>query len=68
MYDPELSAKISVWRQKCNAGTITDAEMQEAVAAMRAGRLTAAAQPTKSKSTKGPAKSADSMLGELDGL
>lgn len=69
MITPELQTKIQTWRAKAAAGTITEDEMREAVAALRQSRLTAAAQPTKAKTaSRGPARSADDMLGELGNL
>ena len=59
---PELQNKLSIWRSKAAAGTITLEEMREAIVALRAGRKGAAAAPsTKSKSNR----SADELLGDL---
>jgi len=64
---PELQSRVQVWRQKANAGTLSIDEMREAIAALRGGRL-AAANATKTTRAKGPAKSADDLLTELEGL
>lgn len=68
MISPELQSRVQVWRQKANAGTLSIDEMREAIAALRGSRLSAANAPTKSRTTKGPAKSADDLLSELEGL
>ena len=67
---PELSAKIASWRMKVADGTITQEELKEAIAHLRAGRLTAAQAATKSKIAKArvAAPSAESLLGELDSM
>jgi hypothetical protein len=69
MLSPEIQSKITMWRMKAANGTITEDEMREAVAALRESRLTAAAQPTKSKSggPKAPVN-ADALLNQLEGL
>jgi len=64
---PELQSRVQVWRQKANAGTLSIDEMREAIAALRGGRL-AAANTAKTPRAKGPAKSADDLLTELEGL
>ena len=62
-------AKIDLWRQKVLAGeTLTDDEYREAVNIMRAGRVAAAEAGARKRATKGPAKSADELLDELDDL
>lgn len=65
----ELIAKIAIWRAKAADNTITLEEMKEAVIAMRAGRMEAAAANASSskKSSKPKAKveDADDMLNEL---
>lgn len=64
----EVGAKVDVWRQKMLAGTLTFEEQQAAVQAIRAGRIAAASQGAKTRAAKGPAKTAEQMLGELDAL
>jgi len=46
---PELSSKISDWRLRCAEGTMTEAEMLEAVKYLRAGRVAAAQSSTATK-------------------
>jgi len=67
---PELQSKIAIWRSKSADGTISLAEMREAIIALRAGRKAAieAASASRKSSPKRPSKSADDMLGELEGL
>jgi len=47
---PELQAKIASWRAKAANGTLTVEEMTQAMAALREGRMTAAASSPSSKS------------------
>ena len=70
MLTPELQSKFSDWRHKAISGTITTEEMKEAILALRGSRRSAAdaAKASKSRSTKGPARSVDDLLGELEGL
>lgn len=63
---PETQNKIAQWRQKAIAGTLSIEEMREAVIALRMGRRSAVVDAAKTK--KGPTKSADEMLNELDNL
>ena len=69
LQSPELQSKIQMWKQKSLDGTITIEEMKEAIIHLRGDRPSSADAPKASKSrTKGPVRSADDMLGELDGL
>ena len=69
MISPELSMRMATWRQKASAGTLSIEEMREAIAALRGSRRTAAeAAPAKRSSSRGPARSADDMLKDLEGL
>ena len=65
MFSPELQAKISLWRQKSADGTITDAELREAVTLLRGERKTATVTSAKRKKAAVEVKSADDMLNEL---
>lgn len=70
MMEPELQSKFATWRQRATAGLLTTEEMKEAILALRGSRRAAAESSkasTKSR-TKAPARSADDMLGELEGL
>jgi hypothetical protein len=65
---PELQSKLFVWRQKAADGTISLDDMREAIKALRAGRQSAVVESKASGGTrkaKGPARSADDLLGEL---
>lgn len=66
---PEMQAKLSVWREKARAGTLSQEEMREAICALREDRtrsITAGAEK-KSRAVK-KVVSADDLLSELDGL
>lgn len=67
----ELQMKMSLWRQKAVEGTLTQDEMREAIALMRAGRAagqTASASGTSRRAkAKAEIPSADDMLNELGG-
>lgn len=67
---PELQSRIALWRMKIAEGTITKEEMQQAVAALREGRLSAAASASSTRRAKAKAEipSAADLLGELDAL
>lgn len=62
----ELLNKISQWRQKAISGTLSMEEQREAVIAMRMGRMSAVIAASAKR--KGPGKSADDLLSELDSL
>ena len=66
---PELQARISIWRQKAIDGTLTVEEMKEAIAALRAGRVSAAhaSEASRKKTAKTAIPSADDLLAELGG-
>jgi len=67
---PELLSKIAGWRAKEAAGTLTIDDMKLAIAAMREGRLNAAAASDGAKRKKARAviKSADQLLDELSSM
>lgn len=68
---PEIINKVNEWRRKAADGTITLEEQKEAILLLRQNRtsaLTASAGAKKKPSAKKPAKSADELLNELDGL
>ncbi len=67
---PDLQMKVSVWRQRLLAGTITKEEMIEAVVILREGRRSAAqasATSAKSRATKAstPAVNGNDLLDEM---
>jgi len=63
----ELQAKISDWRLKAAAGTLSLDEMREAIKYLRAGRVQAAVASAASKRKTAIAviPSADDMLADL---
>jgi len=68
---PETSAKLDLWRQKCLDGSITKEELREALQILRYDRQNSAAPPKKSGA--GGKKAAanvdsDALLSELEGL
>ena len=65
MLDANVTNQLAIWRQKAAAGTITQAEMREAILLLRQSRRSAAEDTKKSTTKKGPSKSADDLLAEL---
>jgi len=70
---PELSAKVQLWRQKAREGTLTQDEMREAIATLRAERTGAAATSEKSREKKAGVRakaniSSDDLLSQLDNI
>lgn len=69
MLDAETQNKLSEWRRKSMEGTATVEEMRAAIIALRGNRRSAVESSSKkSRSTKGPTRSVEDMLSELDGL
>lgn len=66
MQSPEVQQKISTLRQKALAGTLTPDECKEGIILLRGSRRSAATEATARK--RGPAKSTDELLKELDKL
>jgi len=66
----ETETKFAVWRQRAIEGTLTEAEMAEAVRIMRGDRRGAAIASDKSRKSaaKTAIPSADDLLSELGGL
>jgi hypothetical protein len=68
--DANMINKVQEWRRKFADGTITLEEQKEAILILRQNRnaagAAAAASKSKAKKPKGPAKSADDLLSELD--
>lgn len=63
-----ISSQIQIWRQKCRDNTITQAEMKEAIAAIRKERAACSEKSTVSRAKKATAKApidSDALLGEL---
>ncbi len=64
---PEVQMRLEELRTKAANGTITDAELREAIEALRQGRIANATASKTSRSRKTAAKpDADAMLAELD--
>lgn len=70
MISPELQSKFASWRAKAADGTLTEAEMREAIIALRAGRMQAAAsaQTSRKKAAIREIPRAEDLMGELDDL
>lgn len=64
---PELQAKLAIWKQKAISDTLTIEEMREAITLLRGDRRSAS-EATKRTKAKKAVKSADELLGELEGL
>jgi hypothetical protein len=64
-----LAAKVDLWRQQVVAGQqLTDDEYRAAVEFMRHGRVAASVAGSKRRAAKGPVKSGDELLDELDAI
>jgi hypothetical protein len=71
--NPELSAKMQLYREKASAGSLTREEMREIIVLLQEGRVQAAATSAKSGVRKTAAKAkanidSDGLLGELEDL
>ncbi len=70
----EMQTQIQIWREKATAGTLTQADMRDAIAALRADRVGAQATSTASKARKSATAAgkkpvnSDDLLSELDGM
>ena len=69
----ELAAKVEHWRQKVRDGTITDAELREALTVLRQGRAmvpkATGGSRTKAKAAAGKKEiDADQLLADFGGL
>lgn len=64
---PELTSRIQIWRQRQRDGTLSEADMAEAVAALRGERKSAAIASDTARRSRAKAEvpDADSMLREL---
>ena len=64
---PELLSKIAIWRAKALDGRLTEAEMAEAVLALRADRVGAqiASDSSRRKKAKAEIPSAEDLLKEM---
>lgn len=68
--DNTTQARVTEWRAKAQAGTLTVEEMREAIKVLRAGRVSAAfaSETARRKKAKAVVPSADDLLSELGGL
>lgn len=64
---PELTSKIQIWRQRARNDELTEADMAEAIAALRGERKGAAvaSDTARRKSAKSAIPDANAMLAEL---
>lgn len=64
---PELTSRIQIWRQRARDGVLTEADMAEAINALRGERRGAAtaSDNARRKTAKAAVPDADSMLREL---
>ena len=67
MYSPETVERIRQLRARDAEGTLTIEDMKEAARLIRAGRMNAS-QVKAAARAKGPLKSGDAMLDELDSM
>jgi hypothetical protein len=65
---PEVQTKLAEYRQKSLENTITLEEMKDAIRLMRAQRMMAASTAKKPSAARAPARSADELLSEFEGL
>lgn len=67
---PEVNQRVAQLRAKAAAGTMTEADMAEAIEILRAGRVGAAAASdgARRKTAKAVIPDADSLLDELGGV
>lgn len=65
---PETLNRIAEWRRKSEDRTITPDELKAAIIVLRENRRTATVPTKKASRAKAPARSADSLLSELDNL
>ena len=67
---PELQSKISIWRAKAVAGTLSVEEMKEAIRALRQDRVGAsiASETSRRKTAKAASPDANDLLAEMGGL
>lgn len=66
---PEIHAKMPIWKARAARGELTQAEVFEAMAVLRAGRQSAAEQTVAKRTTRAKAAvpSADDMLAQILG-
>lgn len=64
---PDLVSRVQIWRQRAKEGSLTEADMAEAIAAIRGDRKSAAiaSDTSRRKTAKAVVPDADDMLKEL---
>jgi hypothetical protein len=64
---PEIAAKMPIWKARAARGELSESEVFEAMAALRAGRQSAAEQTVAKRAKKAAAAvpSADDMLSQM---
>jgi hypothetical protein len=64
---PDLVSKIQIWRHRAKEGTLSEADMAEAILALRGDRKSAsiASDTSRRKTAKAVVPDADDMLKEL---
>jgi hypothetical protein len=63
----DIQEQVQIWRQKATEGSLTLAEMREAIQFLRANRSTATTA-AKAKGTSKKVVSSEDLLSELEGL
>ena len=66
--NPELAAKVELWRQKIAEGTLTKEEQVEAVKYLRAGRISSIqSAPAKRAKAIKAIPNAEDLLSDMEG-
>lgn len=68
--NPELQAKIAMWRYKAAQGTLTPEDEKEAIAALRSGRIGAAVSSERARTARAKVAipDANDLLNEIGDL
>lgn len=64
----DLNARIAEWRQKSREGTLSEEDLQEAVIALRQGRVAAAERSKTGRKRVAKDINTDDLLNELENL
>lgn len=67
MYSPEENSKLATMRAKAAAGSLTEADLKEAVVILRQARLSAV-KAAGGRKARTPSKDGDALLAELEGV
>jgi hypothetical protein len=65
--EADITEKLTIWRQKATAGTLSLSEMREAIQYLRQNR-TMATEAAKKKGTSKKVVNSQDLLNELEGL